>query len=600
MPHTVNRSRARLRAAALALAAAAMLAVVLAGASSADAATRCALGNTGLLEVHMTESGDNASFAVANGTIGISGRTSTVTCTGGTPTTRTVDTILVVDDSDKLSTPAGNDGTTTTSIIEPGLFGPGKTEEPFSEDEIEFLVDTRNGSDNLTVGGQGQQRIVVGNDGLNFNFDEDRDVIGMPFDDIRVFGSSGHNDFLSGRGGDGTGPALSTASFFGILPFGGDDIVLGSDMPAGDSLEGGDGNDTIEGFTGPDTINGGPGNDTLDGAAGDDTFIPSIGDDKIRGGAGSDTTDFRFAGKGVTVDLARAGAQDTGEGNDSFADVENVTGSQLFGDRLAGTAGANVLDGIGGDDVLEGRGDADDLRGGDGTDTVSYAGAAAGVAVDLARITQAGGERLNAIESAIGSPFADTLSGNAAANRITGGAGADTIAAGDGADRIEIRDDEGDRASCGAGADSAVSDRRTLDAVDADCETVDALPEPQTGDPTGTPDTSLSFTLDGAKQQRVLRQGAVRVTLQCPLEDCTAVASASGKVRAVALRLRPRSIAVAAGPARTVALRLSTKQRRALRKALAAGKRPRITVTAEARDAAGNTVRSTLRVTARR
>ncbi|HET8950347.1 MAG TPA: hypothetical protein VFN44_07545, partial [Solirubrobacteraceae bacterium] len=488
MPSIAHRSQARIAALALA---AAVLAVVPAGATSAHAATRCALAN-GLLEVHMTESGDNASFAVANGTIGISGRTSTVTCTGGTPTTRTVDTVLVVDDSDKVSTPAGNDGTTTVSIIEPGLFGPGKTEEPFSEDEIEFLVDTRNGSDNLTIGGQGQQRIVVGNDGLNWNFDEDRDVIGMPFDDIRVFGSSGHNDFLSGRGGDGTGPALSTATFFGILPFSGDDIVLGSDIPAGDSLEGGDGNDMIEGFAGPDTINGGPGNDTLDGAAGDDTVIPSIGDDTIRGGADSDTVDFRFAGNGVNVDLARSGAQATGEGSDSFADVENVTGSQLFGDRLSGTAGANVLDGIGGGDVLEGRGGADELRGGDGSDTVSYAGAAGPVTVDLARITQSGGERLNSIENAAGSPFADLLTGNAVANVISGGAGADTIAAADGDDRVELRDGEGDRAACGAGADSVVADRRSLDAVEADCETVDALaepePEPQPGGSGGAPD----------------------------------------------------------------------------------------------------------------
>ena len=88
--------------------------------------------------------------------------------------------------------------------------------------------------------------------------------------------------------------------------------------------------------------------------------------------------------------------------------------------------------------------------------------------------------------------------------------------------------------------------------------------------------------------------------LQSALEDSTAVLSASGRVRGAALRLRARTVAVAAGPARTVALRLSRKQRGALRAALAAGKRPRLTVVAEARDAAGNRVRQTLRVTAKR
>ncbi|HEX6013584.1 MAG TPA: hypothetical protein VFY87_17650, partial [Geminicoccaceae bacterium] len=198
------------------------------------------------------------------------------------------------------------------------------------------------------------------------------------------------------------------------------------------------------------------------------------------------------------------------------------------------------------------------------------------------------------------------LTGDAAPNRLVGGAGNDMIAAGDGADRLELRDGDGDRAACGAGADSAVSDRRSLDALEADCEIVDALPEPQLGGagerPDGgqAPDTTLRFTLAGAKRQRLVRQGAIRVRLECPLEDCSAVASATGRVRGTRLRLRPRTIAVAAGPARAVALRLTRKQRQALRAALAAGTRPRLTVTVTARDAAGNTVRQTLRITAKR
>ena len=123
--------------------------------------------------------------------------------------------------------------------------------------------------------------------------------------------------------------------------------------------------------------------------------------------------------------------------------------------------------------------------------------------------------------------------------------------------------------------------------------------QPQ-GDPTGTPDITLSFTLSGAKRQRLVRHGAIRVRLQSPHEDSTAIASASGRAGARRLRLRPRTITVTAGPARSVAMRLNAMQRRSIRTALAAGKPTRLTVIVKAHDAAGNTVRQTLRVTAKR
>ena len=87
-------------------------------------------------------------------------------------------------------------------------------------------------------------------------------------------------------------------------------------------------------------------------------------------------------------------------------------------------------------------------------------------------------------------------------------------------------------AGCGAGADTAISDRRSLDAVDADCDSVDALPEPagQGGGPAPA-DTSLSFSLGGAKVQRVLRQRGLRVRVRCSLEPCTTVTAVSATLR---------------------------------------------------------------------
>ncbi len=117
----------------------------------------------------------------------------------------------------------------------------------------------------------------------------------------------------------------------------------------------------------------------------------------------------------MTVTLATQGAsQDTiGAGTDTLISFENLTGS-AFNDTLAGNAGDNMLDG------------------GDGTDTVSYAGAAAGVTVSLAPDTAqntggAGTDTLASIENLAGSAFGDTLTGDNNNNVISGLDGNDTL-----------------------------------------------------------------------------------------------------------------------------------------------------------------------------
>ena len=211
------------------------------------------------------------------------------------------------------------------------------------------------------------------------------------------------------------------------------------------------------------------------------------------------------------------------------------------------------------------------------------------------------------MEGLIGSAFADTLTGNLVGNRISGGAGADVVAAGAGPDAVQVRDGEGDRVSCGEGADTAISDRRSLDALDTDCEGVDALPEPAGGgmggqDPLPGGDTALSFTLSAARSQRVVRLRGIRMRLSSPDEPSTVTVAATAVLRRGArpIRLRTLTASVAAGSTRGVRLALSRRQRRALRAALDAGRRPVFRLTARARDAAGNTLVRTLRVTARR
>ncbi|QNT70517.1 calcium-binding protein [Defluviicoccus vanus] len=102
-----------------------------------------------------------------------------------------------------------------------------------------------------------------------------------------------------------------------------------------DSLTGGSGADTLLGGAGDDSLNGGDGNDLLDGGAGNDV---------LNGGAGVDTAIYASATAGVSVSLAIAGAQNTGNGLDTLISIENLTGSD-FDDTLIGNAGNNVLHG---------------------------------------------------------------------------------------------------------------------------------------------------------------------------------------------------------------------------------------------------------------
>ncbi len=120
-----------------------------------------------------------------------------------------------------------------------------------------------------------------------------------------------------------------------------------------------------------------------------------------------------------------------GAGIDTLQSVENLTGSN-FNDSLTGNAGNNVLNGRGGNDVLNGLA---------GVDTASYAGASAGVTVNLGLATAqntggAGIDTLLSIENLTGSSFNDTLTGSSGNNVLSGGGGTDTLNGGNGNDQL--------------------------------------------------------------------------------------------------------------------------------------------------------------------
>ena len=150
-------------------------------------------------------------------------------------------------------------------------------------------------------------------------------------------------------------------------------------------------------------------------------------------------------------------------GSDTLSNFENLAGS-AFNDTLTGDGNANILSGLAGNDVLVGGVGNDTLRGAAGNDTLygglgndvmdggpagsdtaSYADAAAGVSVSLARqgaaqnTIGAGTDTLTNFENLNGSAHNDTLAGDGNANILNGLAGNDVITGNGGSDTLMHR-----------------------------------------------------------------------------------------------------------------------------------------------------------------
>jgi hypothetical protein len=108
----------------------------------------------------------------------------------------------------------------------------------------------------------------------------------------------------------------------------------------------------------------------------------------------------------------------------------------------------------------------------------------------------------------------------------------------------------------------------------------------------------LVFKINGQARQNVVGAGGIAVTVECPAEACTVVASAkSTSPRVSTGRVRTR---VAGGGSARMMLPLSANDGEKLQSALAAGKKPTLIVTAMARDGYGAEVPLELTVTALR
>lgn len=183
-----------------------------------------------------------------------------------------------------------------------------------------------------------------------------------------LFGWAG-NDALSGGGGvdDLWGLSGNDALNGG----GGFDWILYANAPGSVTVDlsadsaMGEGSDTVPGIEG---VVGSRFDDVMTGDAANNTFQAERGNDTIDGSGGVDFASFFLASGPVTVDLVAGTAM--GEGADTLAGIENVSGSGEHADTITGDAVANLLLGFGGNDTVNGADGDDGLDGGGGTDAL--------------------------------------------------------------------------------------------------------------------------------------------------------------------------------------------------------------------------------------
>jgi len=251
--------------------------------------------------------------------------------------------------------------------------------------------------------------------------------------------------------------------------------VLGEAATAGADLMIGDANaNTLDGLAGDDVLSGAAGNDILRGGAGDDILEGGLGSDSLDGGADSvsgglsppsdptrpygDTIRYVRSNAAVNVNLEAGSASGGHAAGDTIvrvggvSTIENVTGSESFGDTLTGDSRANRLSGLGGNDTIDGRAGNDVISGGTGNDTLRGGDGDDNIAGDDGGDILRGG---NDNDLLFGGAGLDDMSGDAGNDTLNGGDDDDYLDGGDGNDRLS-GDAGGDQLSGGSGDDNLV------------------------------------------------------------------------------------------------------------------------------------------------
>ena len=350
-----------------------------------------------------------------------------------------------------------------------------------------------------------------------------------------IFGEAG-DDKLDGAAATGSGP--SSASY-GIRGGEGNDTLESGN--GADTLLGEAGNDVLEASDGADTVDGGAGDDSLSAESlqdAADVYIGGDGFDSI-GGNVSTGNDFSEPNTDIGVSLdGVANDGEPGEGDNVMPDVERVKalgrhvtliGSDAANELIA-TGNSSTIRGLGGDDRLIGADGADSLEGGEGADY---------------------------LEGGFGP---DVLDGGGGVDQFVGDkTERDVIASGN--DTIRARDGLAEQINCGIGSDSAIVD--LADVVDPSCEAVDRgavllRPRGSRASPRSSASCRSGRSPPRASRSEVRCPAACTVTAELRVNKRTARKLRLGRSRVLA---RGRGTAAAAGNAK-VTLKVTGKTRK--------------------------------------
>ena len=369
----------------------------------------------------------SASTSTSNNRFDATGATWAVAITGGSGN----DTIIGGNLADRLTGGSGNDSLIGNDGNDSLTGGLGADSFDGGADNDSLTIENL---DTSVVGGLGLDRVTVtgatGAVNLNLTAGQIETVIASSSAFHNTFNASGATWAVSITGGNGN------------------DTLIGGNMK--DTLIGGAGNDSLVGNDGDDSLTGGLGADSLDGGADNDSLTIENFDTSVIGGLGLDRVTVTGATGVVSLNLTAGQIETVIASSSAFNNTFNASGATWAVSITGGTGrdtliGGNLNDtltGGAGDDLLVGGLGDDRLTGGIGTDTISYQTAGGPVTVNLTTkktTGAAGADILNTIENVIGSPFADSITGDSLSNLLDGGdlvLGNDTIIGGGGVDSI--------------------------------------------------------------------------------------------------------------------------------------------------------------------
>ena len=239
------------------------------------------------------------------------------------------------------------------------------------------------GNDRVIANGSLEWRIYgeEGDDEIRGPQGAAAELDGGPDADILIIRGSAQRVYVSAGARGGPGPDV-------IRGGPGDDYLDGG--AGADDMDGGDGDDSVYGSEDVDVMRGGPGEDNVGGGGGDAGELLEGGDDNDSINCDGDPGDVHDGGAGYDR-LSCGGGVQVGQAFVPYSFVIDLAGGTVRrkdleaggrviaiedvsvsggDDEIAGTDGTNRLQGGQGNDRIDGRGGSDQLNGSDGDDQI--------------------------------------------------------------------------------------------------------------------------------------------------------------------------------------------------------------------------------------